>query len=284
LATYQGNLLNFIRGILDSDFNEIFIDTKDGQSYLRIRPKPFDRFGDIVLGSEIQSDDEFSWDNLETFYSGKREPIVIEEHEVIEYNLYRSKENIYSVFRANPTALNDLDKAFGFVMSRATIDLYNLLRYGLKKLEANVTNIYDKNSGRGVNDTVNECRDRLKNWNIYAPVYERGGLTIKGREDIHIGDKIILPWYKRDFIHKETGYPNIKYTDHCKGFEWYVTGVKNRWVFGEAFTTTLKPERGQNKTMLEYYNAERDETLKYISQNVEKFYKLMSAYKVKDSG
>jgi len=134
LATYQGNLLNFIRSVLDGDFNEIFIDTKDGQSYLRIRPKPFDRQDDIVLGSKIQPDDEFSWDNIETFYDRKREPIIIKEHEIVEYNLYRSKENIYSIFRANPSALNDLDNAFGFVMSRATIDLYNLLRYGLKKL------------------------------------------------------------------------------------------------------------------------------------------------------
>ncbi|HCL00771.1 MAG TPA: hypothetical protein DHW42_11785 [Candidatus Marinimicrobia bacterium] len=281
LSAYQGNLLNFIRSVLDSDFNEIMIDTKDGKCYLRIRPKPFDKVGDYVGGKEeankIKPDDEFCWENLESFYGGGKEPIAIEEHEVIECSLHRSKENVYSLFRATP-ALNEVDKVFGFVLNRATIDLYNLLRYGLNKLEANVSNIYDKDSGRAATDTVSECRDRLKNWNIYAPVYERGSLTIKGREDIHIGDKVLLIWHKRDFIHKETGYPNIKHTDHCKGFEFYVTGVKNRWVFGEAFTTTLKLDRGQSVRLLNLYKQEREDTLKYIAENAEDLYKEMLAF------
>ena len=286
LSTYQGNLLNFIRNVLDSDFNDIMIDTKDGKSYLRIRPKPFDKVGDYVGGKEetnkIKSEDEFCWENLESFYGGGKEPIAIEEHEVIEYNIHRSKENIYSVFRVIPSAL-DLGEFFGLILQRATVDLYNLLRYGLKKVEANIRTTYSGESGKVMETTITECRDRLKNWNIYAPVYEKVGINIKGREDIHIGDKILLPWYRRKFIHK-TQQSDNKVEKDCEGFEFYVTGVKNRWVFGESFTTTLKLERGQNKAMLEYYNAEREETLKYILQNVEELYKFMDAYKVKDSG
>jgi len=277
LATYQGNMLNFIRDVLDSDFNEIMVDTKDGVSYLRIRPKPFDRVGDIVNGKGITKDDKFCWNNLKTFYNEQYWHVICED-EVIELNLQRNKNNIYSIFRVNPTALEDLDKVFGGTLIKTTIDLYNLLRFGLRKLEASIKTVYSNNSGKSLDEMLYECRDRLKNWYVYSPIFESGQLHIKGREDIHIGDKIYLPWYKRTYISKEMTSDNEQITD-CEGFEFYVTGVKNRWVFGEPFITILTIERGQNKQLLEAYKKERDAILKYLGNNIDNLYPKMENFK-----
>lgn len=277
LSTFQGNLLNFIRDVLDSDFNEIFIDTKDGVSYLRIRPKPFDRVGDTVNDNVIDKNDPFCWENIKTFVSDK-EYHIIEEHEIVEINLNRNKQNIYSVFRANPASLNDLDEEFGFIMKRATIDLYNLIRYGLKKLEADIYTTIKGNNDIIIDQVIMECRDRLKNWNIYKPIFEEGQIVIKGREDIHIGDKIYLPWYKREYISKELSYL-IEDCTAGEGFEFYCIGTKQKWELEKNYLTTLTLARGCNMKLLQAYIAERNRILESMAGNVDKYYQLMESYK-----
>jgi len=275
LSSYQGNLLNFIRQVLDADFNELMVDTKDGVSYLRVRPKPFDRVGDSVNQQIIANDDPFCWDNLKTFVSDK-DYHVIEKTEIIELNLHRSKNRAYSVFRITPGALNDFNELYGFTLNRSAVDLYNMLRYGFKKIESDVHVTY-----AGHVDIIDqlfiECRDRLKNWNIYCPIFEEGTIVIRGREDIHIGDKIYLPWYKREYISKEKSY-TIEDITVGDGYEFYVTGVKNRWEIGSAYITTLTLDRGLNKKILAEYIDERKRTLEYISNNVENLYKKMSQF------
>jgi len=277
LSSYQGNLLNFIREVLDNDFNELMVDTKDGKSYLRVRPKPFDRTDDVVNGIKIPNGDPFSWESLKNFVDDEKYH-EIENCDILEETLYRSKENVFSVFKANPAALNDLEEVFGFTLKRATVDLYNLLRYGFKKTEADIRTTYQGNDGKIIEDMFRECRDRLKNWNIYAPVYEKGTIKIKGNESIHVGDKIYLPQYKRSYISKEMTSGDES-TVNCEGFEFYVTGVKQRWAQEENFLSTLAVERGQNAKLLSEYKKERDSILKYLANNIETLFPLMEAFK-----
>ncbi|MCK4448911.1 MAG: hypothetical protein KAW56_17740 [Candidatus Marinimicrobia bacterium] len=273
LVTYQGNLLNYVREVIDENFNELFVDTKDGVAYIRLRPFPFDRKGDVVNHKIIDASDEFCWENLTRFYDDKTGPWEIDESEVIEFKISRSKKDVYSIFRINPVGIDVFDDIIKFMIKRSAIDLYNLVRFGLKCLTVDIKSTYKKGQEEPLTKLILECRDRLRNWYVNNPIYGCGTLQIKGREDIRIGDRVYLPWMKRKFHWKQT--EDIEARSMCKGFEYYVVGTKNRWQFGSTYETTLTLERGQNKRMLFSYGEERRATLKYIDENFDKLFKDM---------
>lgn len=277
LSTYQGNLLNFIRETIDDQFYETFVDTKNGRAYLRVRPKPFDRVGDMVDHEKIVEDDGDCWENMRSFCNG--EPwITISEDEVISEDIRRNKGNIYSVFTVEPLVLKNISKEMALIPQRSAIDLYNLLRYGMKAKSAPIKTNYSELSGKNMENMLRECRDRLRNWHLLAPIFEQGTITIRGREDIRIGDKVYLPWFKKDYYYRQKqtdSYFGGKFT----GFYFYVTNVKNRWEIENPFTTTLTLARGQNPGFNEQYRTERNETLQYINRNVPGLYREIEAFK-----
>lgn len=287
LTTYQGNLLNYVREVIDENFNELFVDTKDGIAYIRMRPFPFDRIGDMVDGNKINADDEFCWENIKKFYNDEPGAWELNENEIIEYKVTRSKKDVFSIFRVNPVGITELDESLKFILKRSAIDLYNLVRFGLKSLTVDIRSTYKDEQEQILTALILECRDRLRNWYVNNPIYESGTLIIKGREDIRAGDKIYLPWMKRGFHWKqkeyedkfdrdiEMGYYWAKKGGLYKGFEFYVTGVKNRWAFGNTYETTLTLGRGQNKKLLIDYESERKATLEYINENFDKLFKDM---------
>lgn len=92
-------------------------------------------------------------------------------------------------------------------------------------------------------------RDRIFNWFKYNPIMESGTVTIRGNEDMRIGDKVKFP--DMEFNHKGIDDEGREIT--YKGVDAYVNGVKNVWAFGAPFKTELRLIRGHNREALRDY-------------------------------
>ena len=253
---YEGSVGNFLYSVVDRELYEIFVETYLEQPALIVRPKPFDRLGDIVtdIGGQkkiLNKSDKFIWDQTKNILNGEYFHEVTEQ-EIIQLNMGVSDYESFSVYIHHPR-YNILGAAYDNVrMFFPMHDFFSIKRYGLKVKET-VTNLInlEKDEDTFIKDkpkkdhAIQGHRDRAFNWYRYNPILESGTVTVRGHDYYKLGDKIKLV----DEI-AQNGQREIL---------GYLTGYSHQWQYGGLFTTTLQLTRGENaKAIADFANLTND--------------------------
>lgn len=247
---YSGNLLGFVRAVIDADFYEVFESyvpngTELPECQLVVRPKPFDE--PVMEWLPVQEEPGIDWSRLQTRVTGRL------SHEIDRQDIHGEQQSItdaqafayYTVSASHELIGNPEQHKLG--LKYPTIDTYNAVQFGAGSYETRLTLIASDVSA-AVDENldyegeipveVREFRNRLLNWYRLNPWFVTGSVVITGREEIRAGD----PVYFRDL--------NVPYGDE-QGFRAYAVAVTHAWSFGSIYTTTIQFTRGHTTTMVQ---------------------------------
>lgn len=254
---YEGSILGFIRGLLDLDFYECWVDTVPVEPWelalspgipvvhLVVRPKPFDEIGSEWAATA--EDPGIGWDSLRTLVEGL-EHHEIEPEEVLQEQLGFSDADALSMYVV--TGRHDLlgnTATAGLGWYYPLVDLYAARRFGLRRYNSDLTLVGgdvrtrstdDSGYVSGLGEAVKEARNRLFNWYRPAPWFESGSIVVAGRDRFRPGDPVRLP----------RAFPPI---GSEIGMRYYCVGVEHAWQWGSHYTSTLQLTRGHNAGMLD---------------------------------
>ena len=256
----EGSIGNFVLSVVDRELYEIFIETYLETPALVIRPKPFDRLGDIVTGvggdkKIINKSDKFVWEQTKNILNGELFHEIAEQ-DIIQFNMGVSDYETFSVYLHYPR-----QAVIGAAFEDANIffplhDFSAITRYGLKikrtvtnliNLEKDETKIIKNKSDK--DHLIRGFRDRIFNWYRYNPILESGTITVRGHDYYKLGDKIKLV----DEI-AQNGQ---------RGILGYLTGYSHQWQYGGLFTTTLQLIRGENeKAIADFANLTNNDVIR----------------------
>jgi len=245
--SYQGNVFNYIAGLLDADFYEIWVDSLPvvgplSRPQLVVRPKPFDEEPYFI---PVTEDPGIGWERMQNlaevggahevtrqaFRSGRFER---SDAEAIAFYLCLSRHQLAS----DELAMKD-------GLFYPLVDTWTLRRYGLRLMQSNLTLIQgdrkfqtvreDPEYSNKVAAVLLEKRNRLFNWNRLNPFYEQATITVDGKDLYRIGDKVRLPW-------------RADPTSGVLGMEYYCKAVSWSWQYGAptGYMTRLGLTRGHN--------------------------------------
>ncbi len=257
LSDYQGSLWQFIRGILDVDFYECWVDTMpppDGSDFptphLVIRPKPFDEPEHEF--APVTEETGLTWSDLRTFV--ERLPYHdIDLSEVVQESLGVGDQDAYAYYGV--TSQHDLianSEAQSRGLFYPLIDTYTAKKFGMSKYDARMTLVGgdvakmaegQEDYGAEVSSEVFEARNRLFNWYRLNPYYESGSITVVGRDFYRPGDPVRLGWV------------DLQYGDE-PGATYYCPAVRWSWSHGGHYLCTLTLTRGHNAAMVAALKAE----------------------------
>jgi hypothetical protein len=249
---YQGNLWQFIKGIVDEDFYEVFVvsvpplpSQEIGAVSLVVRPKPFDE--DALDFAPQNEPTGLLWPELTT-YIDRLEHHEIQEYEVVAESLGISDNDTFSYYEV--IAQHDLignDKSAEEGLYYPLIDTFALKRYGLRTYKSRLTlmaaDIARKSEGNPfegseLHEEVQEFRNRLFNWHRLNEFFETGSVTVAGRDTFRPGDPVFLPWLIPR-IGEETG------------LRFYMVGCSWSWSWGAHYICELSLTRGHNNGVIE---------------------------------
>lgn len=257
LSDYQGTIWGFIKGILDADFYECWVDTMpppEGSDFptphLVIRPKPFDE-PDFEF-APVTEETGLTWNDLRTFVEGlPYHDIALDE--VVQESLGVSDANAYAYFLV--TSQYDLianSEAQSRGLFYPLLDTYIAKKFGMSKYDARMTlvggDVVQRAEGQDdylteVSSEVFEARNRLFNWYRFAFAYETGSITVVGRDDYRPGDPVRLDWVE------------LQYGTE-RGATYYCPGVRWTWQHGGHYLCNLTLTRGHNASMMAALQAE----------------------------
>lgn len=235
LTSFTGDLWSFINSCID-EFYEVFIDsaidpvTGNPAAYLRVRPKPFDRLGDMVAGKEIGDSygGKFAWENSPTFMqrigyrnSDTAGPEPLHQVQMRDGDFTASfgvnDYEVFSVFDVDDKTSFQaavMEKA-GFSELRAKwivlIDPFLVKRFGFK-VKTTSSQLINKDDFE--NQTTIK-RDRAYNWHRFNAILESGTLELPGNDNRRIGDRLMI-------TDKVSKAGNV-------GMEFYIRSVENHW-------------------------------------------------------
>jgi len=261
----MGTIWSYLQQILDPDFYEIWIDSipnVDGlfgsggaalpNVVLNIRPKPFDEdklaFADVSDQSnsgkwadlKTQIDQESNWeialDEVLNFST------AIDDSGALSYYQVTSMHELIG----NPDALSE-------GLAYPLVDTFNAARFGLRSYQSRLSlvagDVAAKSGGSTdyageVAEDVRRFRNRLFNWYRLAPWFERGSITVVGRDRYRPGDPVNLDWH--------TPAVGLWSSLVSPGVRFYCTGVQWGWSLGGGYTSTLTLDRGHNDSLLDF--------------------------------
>ena len=248
---YQGSIWGFVKGILDADFYECWVDTTPPPlwsdfptPHLIIRPKPYDE--PAFEFAPVAEDPGITWDSLRTMVDGDPyHDIALDE--VVTESLGVSDADAYAWFCV--TSQFDLianTEAQSAGLFYPLIDTYIAKHYGIAKYDARMTlvggDVTRRAEGQAdydaeVSAEVYEARNRLFNWYRLNPFYESGSITVVGRDSYRPGDPVKLGWVE------------LQYGTE-KGAIYYCPSVRWSWQHGGHYLCTLQLTRGHNAGMV----------------------------------
>ncbi len=245
-STYNGNVFGFLGTVLDRDFYEIWIDyiprpnERIPEIHLIVRPKPFDE-----PAMEFMSVDEstgITWDDLRTLIDGL-ENHDIPLNEVLSDDLECGDADAASYFMV--TSQHDLignDESAKLGLAYPLVDTWMAKKCGLRAYNTRLSLLAgdrdamvdgDADYDGELSSASRQFRNRLLNWYRFAPWFESGLITVRGRDRYRPGDPVRLSWV-------------IPPRGSETGVRYYCTGVSWSWSLGSPYVSTLQVTRGHN--------------------------------------
>lgn len=266
MATYQGSVWGFLQGVLDPDLYELRLETKPmgltledslrerlppiPHVYLIVRPKPFDE----EVCKRLPSGEDYgtSWEKLRTFWF-KRSYHEIGLDRTLAYDLGRDEREVYNHYQAVPkNEIIGSPEALSLGLSYPLTDLYSVTRFGVRAYVAHLALVggdveaakaADPEYAGELASDVQAHRNRLLNWYWLNPWFEKGTITVLGRDEYRVGDPVYLPW-------------RVGYLGAGLGMRYYCTAVVLSWSSGPGdtvgpYTAQLTLERGHNDALVD---------------------------------
>lgn len=248
--TQWGTFDGFLRQVLDLDLYEVRVDERPRdaspipQPVLVIRPRPWD--DDDLEFAPLRNDARSYRSEAPRFVDPSEGAHQLNMAEVKGYTLGHGDEaySYYVVTSAHIIAGTEEARAEGLFYP--LLDLWAARKFGIRQYSARMNlvtpNVVAKYAGDGDYlqselEELRDFRDRLFNWHRLAPEYERGTITVLGRDDYRPGDYVDL----------------ADYTPHRggeAGTRFYVESVSHYWQSGGTYTTTLEVIRGYNAALV----------------------------------
>lgn len=266
MATYQGTVWGFLQGVLDPDLYELRLETMPmgltlddalrarlppiPRVYLVVRPKPFDE--EVCKRLPSGQDYGISWEKLRTFWFA-RSSHEVGLDQVLGFDLGRDESEVYNHFQAVPkNEIIGSPEGLSIGLSYPLTDLYSVGRFGVRAYTAHLALVGGDTDAAKADDPtyvgelasdVQAHRNRLLNWYWMNPWFERGTLTVLGKDEYRVGDPVYLPWREG-------------YLGDGLGMRYYCTGVSLSWSAGPGdtvgvYTAQLTLERGHNDALVD---------------------------------
>lgn len=244
-STFAGNLLGFVRAVVDTDFYEVFTTSVPNGTdlptgVLVVRPKPYD--DPILKVALIKEDPGIDWQRLKTRIDGKIAHIIKNDDIHVENVSWGDEQAwaYYTVSSAHDLIGNPEQANMG--LGYPLVDTYNAVTFGAASYEArtilvagDVTQQVDQlvDFTAEIPLVVRELRNRLFNWYRWNPWFLNGQATITGRPKVRVGDPVqFVDWRTPLGIEP--------------GVRAYATSVTQAWSLGGIYTTAVSFTRGYN--------------------------------------
>lgn len=254
-ASYNGNLLGFLRTVVEPDFYEIFTSTVPNGTdlpkvVLVIRPKPFDDAAAEV--APVTEETGLTWRDLRTMVEGKPHHEIPGEliHEMSAEMSDANAFAFYCVSSAHELMGNDEQAAEG--LRFPLLDTYTLTTFGSQSMEPRLQllspSFEEKVAGTvdyvdEIPSAAREFRNRLFNWYRLNPFFQTGMVKVDGDDNYRAGDKLWFP----DHWHPYSLQP---------GMFAYCTNVQWDWMIGAEYISTMRYERGHQQSVIDTVNFE----------------------------
>jgi len=243
----QASLSNFLENVTAKPFNEFFVETGDtdiilntdtkiqlkkDKSYVVFRPSPFDDSNFTTEGpaSKLQMDNLLNFEIDDTIIKQKL------------LNINKNKKTgVYYVSPSNET--------LGFVQGKfytsGNYDESCIRRYGYDTMNVKLGGyeVATESSSGNIESLVSDFQKKLRSWYERSDEFLTGTFTIKGNENLRIGNKL-------SYVKTEEG--NIE-DDYEEGY-YYITGVTHDWMFGRNYQTIINVDRGISKKIFKKTN------------------------------
>lgn len=195
--SFSGTIWNFIKQLSNSPFNETFWEIKYGCPWLIHRPTPFEKD---------------TWGNLPR--------VTIKDYDIIANNTGRSDDATFSAFQVELTVEDSAAfRAFPPAYYPPYYDKYGLRMHTVRSMYA----ITSGSISESKNLDPKIFTQQLANFNIKNNIMENGTITVKGSNQYHIGERIIL---------------------ESDNMEYYVEGVRHSFNMYASWVTSLNVTRG----------------------------------------
>jgi hypothetical protein len=229
LFSFEGPVWNFMEGIVNRPFNELFVDVRETIAFDSVvavsgpvehTSGPTFVFSDANVGVFLRPTpfDTAAWEAL------KRSGHTIDRAEVMEYALGKNDHEVSSVFSVNPTLKIPMDEDWKNLVPPLKAPEEYRRRYGVKVMEVPIRALEttDETVTKAI-QYAQTLQTRLQAWYGENEKHESGTLRVRGNGKYRIGQRVDLPWRKRAY---------------------YLEGVSHSFpVLGE-FTTSLTLTRG----------------------------------------
>lgn len=254
-ANFNGNLLGFMRTVVEPDFYEVWTSTIPNGTDLPtvtlvVRPKPFDDPAAEV--APVAEEPGIRWQDLRTLVN------ELPHHEIPGDLIHEMSADMsdadafgfYCVSSAHELMGNDQQAAEG--LRFPLLDTYTLTVFGSQAMEPRLQLLSpsweEKVAGTvdyadAIPSAAREFRNRLFNWYRLNPFFQSGVAVVDGNDNYRPGDKLWFP----DHWHPYSKEP---------GMYAYCTSVQWEWVLGGGYTCTLRYERGHNTSVIDEANKE----------------------------
>lgn len=266
LSTYSGNIANYLKGCLETDFYEIFTETvtvitgieghpiSEPITQLVIRPKPFTCEAVIEENTDKEYIEGQDWG-----YWEKLPQVEITSSDMIEENLGTNDYDTFNYFVCNNT-----NSVFGgssawttFGANYPVIDFEMAKKFGIRPYNATSQYIQYDGSSEKLKDpkqtsqpkddksdfvkSIKSKRDRIVEWLLY-PDFESGQISVRGNAKFKIGTRLL--YIDRQF-YDYNGTFGAENNNIGSGMEFYITKVEHTYQRGGIYKTNLGVTRGQ---------------------------------------
>jgi hypothetical protein len=230
LFSFEGPVWNFMDGIVNRPFNELFVDVRRADDFdktvtaagpIEHASGPTFAFGDANVGVFLRPTpfDKPAWEAL------RQTGHVLDQADVLSYSLGISKNEHYNVFSVNPMLKIPTDQDWKHLVPPLKSSEEIRRKFGTRVMEVPIRAL------ETTSDTVTQAiqyaqvlQQRLQDWFGENEKLEAGTVQVKGNGKYRIGQRIDMPW---------------------RGRAYYIEGVAHSFpVLGE-FTTTLTLTRGR---------------------------------------
>lgn len=210
-VNFQGSIYDFLKEILNEPWNQMFFEVYNGVPTFKIRETPFN---------------PDNWRALPLH--------TITDADVVMESIGRNDVETYTLYSVGCTAY------FSASDPNTRFDILPLWyppyfkKYGLRRLQRFTSYVSlvdsDVNPQGGVGDSAEQMKayqQDLFNWNIMNPDFYSGTITVIGREDYKVGDRLLY-----------------SSTESGREIEFFIEGVSHEFVNYEYWITHLEVTRG----------------------------------------